>query len=219
MNPDLFKAVEAPSFSARLNVVSGYNQFVRGLASAPEFRGLLAQVRSEDDALEILFRAVDLLKAPYDPAYESPSDVAVAAYLSVLRATDPELAYLAADLALASPGYWWAWKVAGGLAAERKERAERHRATQAVPQQGPVGMKARHSADVGAVSFGGHGVVAAAWTGPTGRSWRFTALEMAPGGNLPRNRGSGNQQAPWGGKPPGRNRGSATKRQPFEAVA
>ncbi len=98
-------------------MVSGYNQFVRALASLPEVRSLLDEVRSQNAAKALLTRVLTLLRAPYDPAYENPHDVALAAYLWVLKMADPELAQEAAKQVLGCPGCWWAAKLAENLTA------------------------------------------------------------------------------------------------------
>lgn len=122
MTHDLFEAIEAPAFSARLNVVSGYAQFVRALGSQPEIRELRSGVSSLEDASELLRRISSLASAPYDPAYENPHDVALAAYLWVLSMSAPVVARLAAETILAQPG-WWARKLAEKVVADTNSDA------------------------------------------------------------------------------------------------
>jgi hypothetical protein len=117
MNTELFEAIESPALSAQVNVVSGYNQFVRALVSLPEVRSLLDEVKLHDGAKELLARVLTLLRAPYDPAYENPHDMALAAYLWVLNAADPEKAQEAGKHVLGCPGCWWAAKLAENLTA------------------------------------------------------------------------------------------------------
>jgi hypothetical protein len=117
MNAELFQAIECANLSAQVNVVSGYNQFVRALVAQPEVQMLLGAVRSQEDAAELLLRVLNTLRVPHDPAYENPHDVALAAYLWVLSKTDPKLAHEAASQVLACPGCWWAHKLAENLLA------------------------------------------------------------------------------------------------------
>jgi hypothetical protein len=117
MTHDLFAMIESPAFSARLNVVSGYAQFVRALGSQPEIRELRSGVNSVEDASELRHRISSLASAPHDPAYENPHDVALAAYLWVLSMCAPDIAQLAAETILAQPS-WWARKVAEKVVAD-----------------------------------------------------------------------------------------------------
>jgi hypothetical protein len=112
VDPALFAAVESPEFSVRLNVVSGWVQFIRGLAEAPEVKALMAAVRSPDGAMEVFYRLLEAVSAPHDPTYENPKDVAVAVYLLVLCFADHDLAAVASELALECGGCWWARKLA-----------------------------------------------------------------------------------------------------------
>ena len=118
----LFAMIESPAFFARLNVVSGYAQFVRALGAQPEVRELRDGVNSSEDASELLHRISWLASPPDDPAYENPHDVALAVYLWVLNANAPLVGRVAADTILAKPG-WWARKVAEKVVADTNSEA------------------------------------------------------------------------------------------------
>jgi hypothetical protein len=122
MNPDRFAVIESPTFSAQVNVASGYNQFLRGLTSATEVRELLAEVKAEDDVQQVFTRLQEILGNPQDPAYENPYDIAVVAYLWVLRMTNPRLAHDAAERVLAQAGFWWGRKFAEKLVQAQEEK-------------------------------------------------------------------------------------------------
>lgn len=122
MTHDLFVMIESPAFSARLNVVSGYAQFVRALGAQPEIRELRSGLNSVEDASELLHRISSLASAPHDSAYENPHDVALAAYLWVLSMGAPVIARLAAETILAQPS-WWARKLAEKVIADTNSDA------------------------------------------------------------------------------------------------
>lgn len=126
MNIEPFEAIESPALSAQVNVASGYNQFVRVLASLPEVRSLLEEVKAQNSARELLARLLTLLRVPYDPTYENPHDVALAAYLWVLKTADPELAREAANQVLGCPGCWWAGKLAEKMIAGTNAEVDKH---------------------------------------------------------------------------------------------
>lgn len=126
MNAELFQAIESANLSAQVNVVSGYNQFVRALAAQPEVQRLFGAVQSPKDAAELLLRVQNILRDPYDPAYETPHDVALAAYFWVLKMTAPKLAQEAANQVLECPGCWWAHKLAEKLLAATTAELDGH---------------------------------------------------------------------------------------------
>src|SRR6478672_6347139 len=108
MSPDLLARIESPELSAEVNVVSGYDQFLRALASLPEVGELREQARTADGAARLLQRALGLLRTSAEPSCESPYDVALAAYLFVLSEVDPDGARMAALLVRECPTCWWA---------------------------------------------------------------------------------------------------------------
>jgi hypothetical protein len=117
MEKILFEAIEHPNFSAQLNVVSGYRQFVRALTSAPELQELIGSIKVEDDVEDVLKRLVLCTKAPCEPGYEHPHDVALAAYLVVLNQLASPTSVRAGTVVKQCVGCHWARKVAEQLLA------------------------------------------------------------------------------------------------------
>jgi hypothetical protein len=190
MEAALFASVESPEFSARLNVVSGWRQFLRGLAEAPEVKALLATARSQEGALEVFYRLLEAVRVPYDPAYENPADVAIAAYLFVLSFADHELAALASELALDCGGCWWARKLAEAANSAKSKHSASVRLTREAAPQPAARARATHTADFAFTYFAGHGSRPAGGLS-VGRRAPFTPT--LSGGRTQRNRGSANK--------------------------
>ena len=121
MTDDLYAAIESPEFSARLNVVSGFTQFLRAIGSQPEVLAL-RESNSSSGECDLLHRVSSLASAPRDPAFEHPHDVALAVYLWLLGDGDPAVAEIAAETVLRHPT-WWARKVAEKLLADKNTNA------------------------------------------------------------------------------------------------
>src|SRR5438876_11852665 len=115
MDPKLFAEFESPGFSARVNVVSGYNQFLRAIASQPEVSGLLEGLQSSDSLIELLIHVLELAARATDEGYENPNDVALATYLWVLSMSDPAATQFAAEEVRQCRRCWWARKLADRL--------------------------------------------------------------------------------------------------------
>lgn len=114
-----FHAIEDPKLAARVNVVSGYNQFKRAIAELPEIRSLLEEVEDHPvNLFKIVERTGQLALRPYDKQFENPLDIAFAAYLHVLNEQAQELAkVLAEQLVQKQKNLWWAKKLAMNLVA------------------------------------------------------------------------------------------------------
>ena len=114
-------AIESLEFSTRLNVVSGFAQFLRAIGAQPEVR-VLREATSGSDGSELLHRVSILASTPHDSAFEHPHDVALAAYLWLISEVSPAVAELAAEIVLSHPT-WWARKVAEKLLADTNKTA------------------------------------------------------------------------------------------------
>lgn len=121
MDPELFQAIESPEFAAELNVVSGFRQFQRALASAPHVRLLADKAKDPTKAAEVVERIRMLAQARCDPASEHPHDVALATYLWTLNLVQPLVASAVAPLVRRCEGSWWARKAAEAVAAQGVE--------------------------------------------------------------------------------------------------
>jgi hypothetical protein len=137
MNAELFAAIESPDLSAQLNVVSGYKQFSRALASSPQVQALLVEARSSGGSGELIPRIRALLRAECDPACETPHDVALAAYLWVLWQLDPGAAASLAK-AVQAAGGWWSRKLAEQLMTDGPSKPDNPCAATASFRQGSV---------------------------------------------------------------------------------
>lgn len=122
MNPTIMVAIESPEFSANVNVVSGYKQFLRAIEGSKDIQELRKQISGPDDLVELLCRAFFLMNLPCDEAHENPYDVAVATYLFVLSQVDLEAAKSLAAQVRWRSGFWWARKFAEKLEQEHKKQ-------------------------------------------------------------------------------------------------
>jgi hypothetical protein len=145
-NRDLFVTIESPQFAAEMNVASGYKQFSRALITTPQVRTLLAQSQSLADLTELLTRMETILLQPIERGYESAYDVALAAYLWVLRKTVPDLAFAIAQPLQDAPGFWWARKMAAEILSARRESVVPQRIVHQISAPAPVEVKAAESA-------------------------------------------------------------------------
>lgn len=119
MSLDLFRRIERHSFSAAVNVVSGYRSFLRALDAQPEVARLQAETARADGCTVLFLRLASLLATTVEHERENPFDVAIAVYLWILTNASSPLAVAAAALVRRRPGFWWAVKIADQVTAVR----------------------------------------------------------------------------------------------------
>src|SRR5262245_3446382 len=101
--------IEGHTFSAMVNLASDLRTFLRILASQPEVQALAAGVESDRVMLDVFTRVVELAASPAEEGCEHPADSALAAYLWLLSAKDPEYSDIVAEAILGCGRCWWAW--------------------------------------------------------------------------------------------------------------
>jgi hypothetical protein len=199
MESELFAEIERPAFSVRLNVVSGYKQFLRALTASPEVQTLLEQIQTPENDRGLILRVESLVNSPSDPKFEHPKDAAVAAYLWVLTMTDPSSAELIASLILESPGFWWAQKMACKVLDVGHAKTETGKTTQESTGPSAVETKAADTSESSAVYFGREAVAQSSVAGrertATVRKYATYNLAAASRQQGQKNSGSGNKKA------------------------
>jgi hypothetical protein len=108
-----FAAIEHPRTAAEVNVASGFRSFLRGLVRLQPLKELVVRAREDQNVgWAILLRLLHLAELRIDRRYENPNDVAMAAYLVILRSVASELYDFGAAAVLAAENCWWASKIA-----------------------------------------------------------------------------------------------------------
>jgi hypothetical protein len=120
MKPEIFERIESPTFSAIINVASGYRQLLKAIAGEPEFVDLTkwAMQSSQDgesNPMQLYSRIDRLASEVQDEQSENPHDIAMAVYLLVLNEVAPRVASLAANSICACKNCWWAHQIARAL--------------------------------------------------------------------------------------------------------
>jgi hypothetical protein len=194
MNPELLERIESAETATRVNVVSGYKQFIRTISSLPETVELLGQVQAAEDVTELLCRVVDLANTPHEEAYENPNDVALSIYLWVLSFCEPTAAYAVASVVRACRGCLWAWKLAAAVVEGNRTSPAQYVATTIVDQGTAVRAEAWHSSDVESLVLicdaGVPGRMGTAITSSQRAHFRSFPTLLAERNQRPRNRGA-----------------------------
>lgn len=124
MIPDrIWSAVEDPTFSASLGVVSTPRAFEAALLRRPPVLELFSLLACPEDASAVAARIQHLLTDPSnDERYCHPYDLPIAVYLRVLDICESYVAAEAADSILQFPNLWWARAMALRVAAYPAKR-------------------------------------------------------------------------------------------------
>ena len=109
---EAFTAVESPAFVVQANLAIGDAHFTKIVYDSPATQALVTSARERLGQRKILLRCLALVRRAVDLRYENPWDTPIAVYVSVLYATSPELAAVAAEVAAHAPATWWARKMA-----------------------------------------------------------------------------------------------------------
>jgi hypothetical protein len=139
MIAELFEKVESPAFSAAVNIASGYRHFMECLEAMPELRELRSQLAQPEHAIKLLARVYELATREVEEEYENRWDVALAAYVLVLRDVSSDLARLAAKKIAVAKNCWWAFQVAETIRPVSMMRATHAKPTQEVGELGWLG--------------------------------------------------------------------------------
>lgn len=139
----IFSELESHEFSAELNVVSGLRQAAEFLRDHKTVKRLCAHLTSDVTTRSVVLeRLLWLTRQAVDPAYESPHDAAITAYLAAVNMHDASLGLIAAAIAAGARQTWWAKKVSQELLTGRSlwRSAETAAATEIVRLTPPVDM-------------------------------------------------------------------------------
>jgi hypothetical protein len=123
MLKDLFPKIESAAFAARINLASGYSQFLKILAIQPESTELLSRVHHLDQAEACLRQALRCSRMTVDTRFENRFDVALATYIWVLYRCHPDLATIAAISCESSYACWWSRHLAREVLAQATSQA------------------------------------------------------------------------------------------------
>src|SRR5262249_17772083 len=104
--------IEAPRFSAIVNLASDLRTFLRIVGAQPEIHVLAREMNTEGVRAAVLERIRALVAVPSEEGQEHPSDAALAAYLWLLANLEKQPADSAAALIVTGQQFWWARKVA-----------------------------------------------------------------------------------------------------------
>lgn len=112
---ELIPLIEAPLFSAEVNLASGSKGFYQTLRRHPLVKALREQLCSHDVATALVRRVHQLSKVETDEGYENPYDAAMTAYLTALEDTNRDLAAAAARSVAKLENCWWAAETSARL--------------------------------------------------------------------------------------------------------
>jgi hypothetical protein len=104
--------IEAPTFSALVNLASDVKTFLRILTAQPEVQALAAGMNAGAALEAVRGRLRVLTDTSAEDGYEHPADAAMAAYLWLVSQKDPPGGVIAAERVLRCKQCWWARKVA-----------------------------------------------------------------------------------------------------------
>ena len=85
---------ESLNFDAQINVVSGFNSFLKVLDNSPVFQLFLVELHNPFGITWTLARIHRLAGASYDPKYQHPQDTSLAVYIYGLCKINPAYAIL-----------------------------------------------------------------------------------------------------------------------------
>jgi hypothetical protein len=109
-----FEEIESDWFSAAASAGSTLRSFFRAVEAEQAFQSLAATVRATGDITDIVGRLHELLSRDFDRTYQSPYDVAIAAYLWLVSGYQPSIARSIAQKVLDVIGDhgWWSKQIA-----------------------------------------------------------------------------------------------------------
>jgi hypothetical protein len=120
----IFHAIEAHDFAARLSVASSRDMLVSMFQAEPCYRGLLTLVKKDPRVSELLVQRIKTLsELEFDPNFQNPHDIALAAYTYALRndgAISTAYISIAFDILTSARDVWWTPRIAELIAAEQK---------------------------------------------------------------------------------------------------
>jgi hypothetical protein len=104
----LFRDIESPHFSAKVNLASNKNVFYKFLDTDPAVCELIEYARKDKELIkQILSRIEVLSNYSFDIRYENPFDASMAAYGWVLYNSSKDAAKIAAGLLSNAKQIWW----------------------------------------------------------------------------------------------------------------
>src|SRR3972149_9531795 len=106
---ELFQTIESSWFAANINILSGYQIFLRALQNDETLKQLVDILRdSPHNRNRVFQRLIELLVDNPEPQYAHPHDAALAGYLYALNQVDKALAEQAFEQIERTPNLWWA---------------------------------------------------------------------------------------------------------------
>jgi hypothetical protein len=104
----VLRTIEGHRFAAEINLASGSRAFHSGLRSNGIFQALMEYMKEPNAPQTVLKRIIELAARPVQLPFENPFDTALAAYLTALDLTSPELVKHGAEAVSKAENCWWA---------------------------------------------------------------------------------------------------------------
>lgn len=116
---EAIKQIESYEFSARLNIASDFNTFLKIAQQEAVVKIILDELNDSEKRLFMLEHIFELANESFDLRYENKWDTALAIYIWLLNLKDLKLSRIAADSVIRIPQCWWANKISQQICFEK----------------------------------------------------------------------------------------------------